>query len=128
MTDTEKSAADYVVPNSSINEPGTYAHKVIRPGSINEPPENPAAVPELTQLIPNTAVAGSAQLTVRVIGTGFGDWTVLNINGTDRTTTFTNNKEVSAAIRPTTATPGRVYAVYAKNAMFKSNVLDFTFT
>jgi len=59
-------------------------------------PNNP--VPTISSLSPGNAVAGTAAFTLTVNGTGFINGSVVNWNGTARTTTFVSATQVQASI------------------------------
>jgi uncharacterized protein (TIGR03437 family) len=63
--------------------------------TISAPP-NP--VPTIASLNPNTATAGGAAFTLTVNGTSFISGSVVRWNGSDRTTSFINNTQLTAAI------------------------------
>jgi hypothetical protein len=55
-------------------------------------------LPTLTSLVPNSAAAGSAAFTLTLNGTNFISTSVVQWNGSARTTTFVNSGQVTAAI------------------------------
>ncbi|HEV2351619.1 MAG TPA: choice-of-anchor D domain-containing protein [Terriglobia bacterium] len=55
-------------------------------------------VPQVYQLTPPEAVAGGAAFTMTVTGTGFFPATIVNWNGSPRTTTFVSSTQITAAI------------------------------
>jgi hypothetical protein len=64
--------------------------------TINLEVDNPA--PTITSLTPTTALEGTASAIVTITGTGFVPSTVINVNGSARTTTYINATQVSAAL------------------------------
>lgn len=71
-------------------------------------------VPVITSISPSTAVAGSAGVTLLVNGSGFVNGSVVNWNGSPRTTTFVSATQLQAAIPSTdlsTAGPAQVAVV-----------------
>jgi hypothetical protein len=56
------------------------------------------SVPVLTSISPGTAAAGGAGFTLTVNGTGFTSLSVVQWNGSNRTTTFVNSTQLTAAI------------------------------
>ncbi len=62
-------------------------------------PPNP--VPAITSITPDTATEGGAGFTITVNGTGFVADSVVQWNGSDRTTTFISDTELQAAIPDT---------------------------
>ena len=117
----EKAAIDYNIANSSINEAGTYARQALLPSSINEAPLNPGGVPKIMSLTPNTAVLGSADLTVTITGTTLGPWSAVLLVGLEQPTTFIDNTHVSFTMKP--SRPGyvknRPYPVGQERLLFK---------
>ena len=78
-----------VIDNTAANLPA--------PGSApNGGPVNPA--PVITSLSPNAVAAGSADFTLTVNGASFVSGSVVNWNGSARTTTFVNATQLQAAI------------------------------
>jgi hypothetical protein len=68
-------------------------------------PANP--VPTITSLNPASITAGSAAFTLSVTGTNFVTGSVVRWNGTNRSTTFVSNTQLSASIStPDVATAG----------------------
>jgi hypothetical protein len=55
-------------------------------------------VPAIVSLSPNAVAAGSSDFTLTVNGTGFANGSVVNWNGTARTTTFVSATQLQAAI------------------------------
>jgi hypothetical protein len=55
-------------------------------------------VPAITQLTPATLATGTASLTVAVTGTGFVPTTVIDVNGSARTTTYVSATQVNVAL------------------------------
>ncbi len=64
--------------------------------AVNLEVDNPA--PAVTSLNPASEVEGTASATVVVSGTGFVPSTVINVNGSARTTTFTSSTQVSVVL------------------------------
>jgi hypothetical protein len=97
--------------------------------STNEPPKIPAdaRTPKITLLTPNTAVCGSANLTLYVTGTGFFEKTIIFVNGQNRVTKLESDGRLSTQIRPSTWTPQTVKIV-VRNGVYSSPSADFVFT
>lgn len=62
------------------------------------PPSSSNPVPTVTSISPTTAVAGSSGLTLTVTGTNFVATSVLNWNGSPRTTTFVSATQITGEI------------------------------
>ena len=65
-------------------------------GYFIEPPTGPP--PTITLMTPGSAVAGSANFTLTLTGTNFVPASVVQFNGSTRTTTFVSGTELHAAI------------------------------
>jgi hypothetical protein len=63
---------------------------------INLEIDNPA--PTITSISPGSEIAGSSSADVVVTGTGFDPSTVIDINGTSRTTEFTSGNQVDVTL------------------------------
>jgi hypothetical protein len=69
----------------------------------------PGVIPEIAQLVPNTANSGDPQFTLTVNGSNFGVTAVINWNGTAQSTTRMTGGQLTATIPATAiATPGMV--------------------
>ena len=72
-------------------------------------PPQPAVVPTIAQLAPNSASAGSPGFTLTVNGSSFASNAVVNWGGTKPATTFVTGKQLTAAIPASAiATAGNV--------------------
>jgi IPT/TIG domain len=99
----------------------------LAPVTPPEPEPNPDA-PTITSLAPATAVIGSTDFTMRVLGTNFIETSVITFNGGDEATEFVSDTELTTGIKPSTAgTPGD-YPVQVKNGTLVSNYVNFSFT
>jgi len=68
---------------------------------------NANAAPAITAVLPATLLAGSGPQTINVAGTGFVQGTLIEVNGTARTSTYVAANQVSAALTAMdTATAG----------------------
>lgn len=76
--------------------------------------DNPA--PVISSISPNTGLAGAASAVVTVTGTGFVPSTVINVNGSARTTTYINSTQVSVALPSTDFSAAGDLSVTAVNA------------
>jgi len=102
------------IPASSIANGGTANVTVFNPtpgggstAALAFTIENPA--PTLLLLTPSSAVAGTSAFTLTLDGSGFVPASVVQWNGTARTTTFVNGGRVKAAITASDiATPATV--------------------
>ncbi|HEY2232835.1 MAG TPA: IPT/TIG domain-containing protein, partial [Candidatus Angelobacter sp.] len=65
-------------------------------GYFIEPPTGPP--PTITQMTPGSAVAGSAAFTMTLTGTNFVPASVVQFNGSTRTTTFTSSTQLQVPI------------------------------
>src|SRR5579864_5904733 len=89
-----------IVPaaNGSISMFGSDSTHVVMDisGYFIEAPTGPP--PTITQMTPGSAVAGSSAFTMTVTGTNFVPASVVQFNGTARTTTFVSSTQLQAAI------------------------------
>lgn len=110
----------------SINEPpGSSIGSKIGTGSVDP---GPSADPTLTFIDPSSAAIGSADLTLRVVGTGFTDQSKIVFNGGEEPTTFVNASELTTGVKPSTAgTPG-AYDVLVRTGSHETTPQSFTFT
>jgi len=76
-------------------------------GNSMAPTPQPGAIPVITELVPNSAKAGSPAFILTVNGSGFNSDAIVNWNGSK--TTFVSGKQLTAAIPASAvATPGTV--------------------
>ncbi len=116
------------VPNGAASGPITIS----KPGCADLQTgaftiRNPA--PEITNLAPSSAVAGSGALTLTVTGTGFINASIVRWNGNDRSTTFFSSTQLRAAIPASDlATPGTASVTVVNPAPGggSSGALNFT--
>ena len=89
-----------IVPstNGSISIFGSQPTHVVMDisGYFLAPPTGPS--PTITQMTPGSAVAGSAAFTMTLTGTNFVPASVVQFNGSPRTTTFISSTQLQAAI------------------------------
>ncbi len=81
---------------------------------VNLEVDNPT--PAITSVSPNTEVAGAASAVVTITGNGFVPSTVINVNGTVRTTSFASATQVSATLSAADLTAGGTLNLTAVNA------------
>jgi hypothetical protein len=87
----------YSIPAAaSIHDPGPVGRGILKDLGWDTIPGNPA--PAITGLSPSFAPAGGAGLTLTVNGAGFVDGSVVQWNGSDRTTAVVSGEELSAEI------------------------------
>jgi hypothetical protein len=69
----------------------------------------PGVAPTITQLMPNAVASGGPAFTLTVNGTGFGTTAVVNMGGTQQTTTYVTANQLAAMVPASAiATPGTV--------------------
>jgi hypothetical protein len=89
-----------IVPaaNGSISIFGSDPTHVVMDisGYFLAPPTGPP--PTISQMTPGSAVAGSAAFTMTLTGTNFVPASVVQFNGSARTTTFVSSTQLQAAI------------------------------
>jgi len=98
VSSTQLTAA---IPASDIASAGTLSITVVNPdggasAALSLVVNNP--VPTLTSISPSTTFAGGAAFTLTVNGTNFINGSVVQVNGSSRTTTFVSSTQLSAAI------------------------------
>ena len=87
------------------------------------------AAPTLGSLVPNTAVVGGANLTMRCIGTGFVRGSVVVFGGGVENTVYVSATEVTTIVEPSTASGASVVQVQVRNPDGQiSGQQSFTFT
>jgi hypothetical protein len=105
-------------------------------------PAQPAIVPIVDAIIPNSANAGAPSFTLTVNGSKFNSNAVVNWNGAARTTTHVTAQQLTAAIaaadvatagtvkvtvtNPGSNTPGGPYGGGGSTPSATSNTMDFT--
>lgn len=89
------------IPASLINTTGPKAVRVRNPDGLVSNGDTftvNGVAPVITSLSPPLVAAGSGALTLTVNGTGFDPMAVVTFNGSNRTTTFVNSTQVTAAL------------------------------
>lgn len=102
----------------------------------------PAVVPVLAAIIPNSANAGASAFTLTVNGSKFNNNAVVNWNGVQRATTHVTAQQLTAAIaaaditnagtvavsvtNPGSSTPGGPYGGGGTTPSKTSNAMNFT--
>jgi YVTN family beta-propeller protein len=97
---------------------------------VNDPPAPTAnaPAPTITNVSPNSGLAGTAAFTFTVSGTNFVSASVVNFGGVSRTTTFVSATQLTAAIPASAIASGGTAAVSVTNPApgGTSNVVSFT--
>ncbi len=109
--------------------------------SPSQPAPQPAIVPVVAAIIPNTANAGAPSFTLTVNGSKFNNNAVVNWNGAQRTTTHVTAQQLTAAIaaadiatagtvavtvtNPGSTTPGGPYGGGGSTPSATSNTMNF---
>jgi IPT/TIG domain len=76
-------------------------------GSNNNAPPQPGVVPNIAELVPDSANSGSPDFTLTINGSGFNSDAIVKWNGTNQPTTYVTAKQLTAAIPATNITsPG----------------------
>ena len=118
LTTTFKSGVKVTasVPATDIAKAGIYPVTVTNPApgggpssAMNVTVTNP--YPKITTLSPNTKPAGAAAFTLTVNGSNLVSTSVVNWNGSPRTTTFVSATKLTAAITATDVATGGIYKV-----------------
>ena len=115
-----------------IAAPGTAEITVFNPGPAGGQTSNSftftisGQTPTVTSISPSSAVAGGAAFTLTVNGTNFTSTSVVQWNGSNRTTTFVDSTRLTAAIlAPDIAQPGTAM-VRVSTGTANSNPMNFT--
>jgi len=85
------------------------------------------ASPAVTSLSPATIVAGTPQLTVGIVGTGFTPDSVVLWDGDDQPTTFQDDRFLQITVDPSVEGPG-THQVGVRTGNLYSGTKPFTFT
>jgi hypothetical protein len=72
-------------------------------------------VPVTTSIFPATKSLNDPAFTLTLSGSGFGTWTVVRLDGSDRATTFVNSGQVTAAIPASDMLAGATHSITAFN-------------
>jgi cell wall-associated NlpC family hydrolase len=113
-------------------------------GGYSSPQQSsqPAVVPVVAAIVPNSANAGASAFTLTVNGSSFNNNAVVNWNGASRPTTHVTAQQLTAAIaaadvanagtvtvsvtNPGSSTPGGPYGGGGSTPSKTSNTMDFT--
>ena len=96
-----------------------------------KPPEPPPAKdpPVAISLDPETAVLGSEDITMHVLGSGFTEGSVIYFANEDEPAVFISETDISTGVKPSLGWGPVTVQVYVQNADGqKSAELPFTFT
>ena len=92
------------------------------PGYTGEAP------PTLTSISPNTAVLGSADITMVCTGTGFTADSIIMFAENPEPIEFLSETEISTVVKPSLEWGAVSVSVTVKNGLEESSPLQFTFT
>lgn len=96
---------------------------------VIKPPPSPDVAPVVTSLSPNEAVAGDpTDIVMSVIGTGFGEGSIIVFNGWDEPTTLVSPTEVTTGVKPSLFVVPADCPVGVRNGSAMSNEEIFSFT
>jgi hypothetical protein len=93
-----------------------------QPNSIDpylDAPLDPTA-PVLHALVPNQAFVGDPDLTLKVMGEGFTDKSVIVWNNADEPTTFVSETQLETGVKPSTAWGPITIEVYVRTGLAKT--------
>jgi len=88
----------------------------------------PPVIPTISVLTPNTAECGSADLEMKVTGTGFTPTSVIVFNGHDEPTDFISDTEVGTGVKPSLFAVPATCPIKVRDTAGVSNSLNFDFT
>jgi hypothetical protein len=120
-----------VTPEDAVNMGAGFVQDLMRMQAAEEDGGTPGGsgeAPVLTSLSPNTAVLGSADLTLVCNGSGFTEDTRINFAGQEENTTLVSDTQVSTGVKPSLGWGVVSVPVYVTNGGLMSEVLQFTFT
>jgi hypothetical protein len=135
--DAELTAEGGFSDPGQFNLSGNPIHQDLPPAEGGElpPPDGgggtdpePGMEPTLTSLDPDTAELGSADITLRVLGTNFTDSSVIHFSDNDEPTTFVSDTEVTTGVKPSLGWGAVSLPVTVKQGSYETDPLDFTFT
>jgi hypothetical protein len=117
VSGTQLSAA---IPVSDIASVSALSVAVVNPApgggtsaaltlAVNNPGPNPA--PKLTSLSPDTVIAGSGGFTLTLNGSNFIPGSVVQVNGSNRPTTYVSSTQLSATSLVNPAPRGGVWSI-----------------
>src|SRR5205807_10502293 len=90
------------IPAKDIATAGTLSITVSNPGGVSKAQtltvtdSGPSPQPKLSGLSPESVIAGSGAFTLTLNGSNFVPATVVQVNGSDRTTTFVSSTQLTA--------------------------------
>src|SRR5207253_2852440 len=111
---TAPAAGSYTFTTKTKQSGGTLAALTTAPGSPVVTVNNPA--PTTTSVSPSTKNAGDAAFTLTVNGTNFVSTSIVNFNGSPRTTTFVSSTQVTASIPASDLTTGGIFNITVVNS------------
>ena len=100
----------------------------LQPPEPPEPPEPEETAPVVDYIAPASAVIGSTDFTLRVVGSRFVEDSVIVFNGGDEQTVFVNETELTTGVKPSLAGVAITVPVQVRNAGQVSNSVSFEFT
>ena len=121
-------------PPAAIPAPGIFEHPLAAAVLLlsgMKPPEPPPAKdpPVAISLDPDTAVLGSEDITMHVLGSGFTEGSVIYFANEDEPAVFISETDISTGVKPSLGWGPVTVQVYVQNADGqKSAELPFTFT
>jgi hypothetical protein len=131
LTPMSTTTLEAAITALDISAPGTAEITVFNPGPAGGQTSNAVTftisgqTPTVTSITPSSAVAGGAAFTLTVNGTNFTSTSVVQWNGSNRTTTFVDSTRLTAAIpAPDIAQPGTA-AVRVVTGTANSNSVNF---
>ena len=84
--------------------------------------------PVLSSIDPDSAEVGAADVTVRLVGSGFTPNAQIVWNGGDEPTVFVSATELTTVVRPSTATGPAAVPVLVRQGARRTDTVTFTFT
>ena len=122
-------------PPAAIPAPGIFEHPLLALGVVlaagQKPPEPPEAVapPVVKSLDPDTAVLGSEDITMHVLGSGFNAGSTIVFANQDEPIQFISDTDISTGVKPSLGWGAVTVQVSVRNIDGQlSAELPFTFT
>jgi hypothetical protein len=113
-------------PLSGSSLTGAIPESIAPPDPTPEPPDPEVTTPTLTSLHPASAPIQTGDITIRILGTGFTNETVMVWNGADDHAAYNNENEMTTVVKTSLSTVPSTCTVAMRNGTSNiSNELTF---
>lgn len=116
---------EYGGPLSGSTLTGAIPEELAPPPNPIEPPDPEVTTPTLESLSPASAPIQTGDITVRILGTGFAEDTVMVWNGIDDTAAYVSETEMTTVVKTDMASVPSTCTVAMRNGSNYSNTLMF---